>query len=126
MKKDVKIITTIVTTHTLVLISEDLKDNLIKNFLDVINGYVGEDDLESLKSTASTFNACLNHIIDNKWSRLFNEGYTAMLLAPQEFDYIDNYFLVKKKQQHNKKLKLKIESLLNEKTFFVCEEDINY
>lgn len=126
MKKDIKVNTTTVTTHTLNLKGEDMKDNMIKSFLSVIEDYVREDDLQSLKMITATFNVCLNYIVDKKWSRLFNEGYTAMLLSAEEFAFIDHFFLSKKKEQHNEKLELKIESLLDEQPFFVCEENIHY
>lgn len=115
-----------VTTFTIELDGKELKKNLINNFLTTLNNQSEDTDLQDLLLLTADMNKCLNYLNTSHWARLFNEGYTAMLLSPEVFDYVDKYFLDKKKAKHNNSLELKIRGLSGNVDLFVYEDDINY
>lgn len=101
-----------ITKHILEVNAEDLQKNLCNNFMDILNDYLGES-VDDLKTNVAAFHKVLQLIGNYDWRSVFSEGYTMMVLSPDDFDFVDNFFQSKKNGRAYKNDELEIRIMKN-------------
>lgn len=74
--------------------AEDLKNNLVESFLDIIADYKYES-VEDLEVQVSFFRDALKDIQEGNWRKLFNDGPTMLMLGSETFEYVEQFFAEK-------------------------------
>lgn len=117
-----------ISKHVIVIEAQVLSDNLIKNFLEIINDC--SDDIRSLMSQVNAFSEALQDAKTDRWYNLFSQGYTMMMLPAQEMKFVEDYFAKKEKSDHKEVYKndeLVLEIVHNDHVVcIVDEEQIDY
>lgn len=117
-----------ISKHVIVIEAQVLSDNLIKNFLEIINDC--SDDIRSLMSQVNAFSEALQDAKTDRWYNLFSQGYTMMMLPAQEMKFVEDYFAKKEKSDHKEVFKndeLVLEIVHNDHVVcIVDEEQIDY
>jgi|688.fasta_scaffold935713_2 hypothetical protein len=113
-----------INKHIIEISAEEAKNRIVESFLDIIKDYASED-IDDLKVQTSILDECVNDIRDNNWRKLFNEGYTMMILDREVFDFVEDFFIKKNKYQYSAELEIVIKTE-NGDAFIVPEKYIQY
>ena len=111
------------TIHTLKVQVDDLKRNLLQNFICLLHDEKDED-VDVIESDVNRLSDCLNWINKSKASYAFAEGYTMMLLNPKDFDEVEHYF--NNLQTENSSLEIVIVAENGNTLEVVHEESVAY
>lgn len=79
------------TSHTINATEEQLKRNLYSSYLDLLTDGLG-DDVEYFEQYAHMLSSAIQDIEKLGFKELFKDGYTMMLLDPNDFNFVDEWF----------------------------------
>jgi len=117
----------IITKHRLEVNAADLKSRLVENFLDIINDFAVES-IEDLDIQVTAFKNCIREIRDNNWRKIFNDGFTMMLLDKEAMDFVEDFFEKKHKYKFEKEY-TELEILVKDEqgnSWIIEECNVNY
>jgi hypothetical protein len=83
------------TRHTITMERDKAKYNLINSFVALLKDQCrieGFEDVEMIEADIDRMTDCLGQINKGNFKDVFGDGYTMMILEPEDFDYVDNFF----------------------------------
>lgn len=79
------------TLHTINTTEENLKKNFYSSYLDILTDGL-KDDIEYFEHDVHRLSSAIQDIEKLGFTELFKEGYTMMLLDPNYFNFVDEWF----------------------------------
>ena len=64
--------------------------------IDILKDHASED-IDDLKTQISLFDECIEDVKNNNWKKLFQEGYTMMILDRDTTNFVEDFFIKKSK-----------------------------
>jgi hypothetical protein len=118
-----------ITKYSIEISAEEAKNRIVDNFLDILKDYAAED-IEDLKTQTSLFDECIEDVKNNNWKKLFQEGFTMMILDQEAMDFVEDFFIRKNKYHlhegiHPSELEIVVKTQ-NGESFIVPEKFIQY
>ena len=80
------------TLHTINTTEDQLKRNLYSSYLDIFTDGLKEDTVEFLEHDVHRLSSAIQDIEKLGFTELFKDGYTMMLLDPNDFNFVDKWF----------------------------------
>ena len=80
------------TLHTINATEEQLKRNLYSSYLDIFTDGLKEDTVEFMENDVHRLSEAIQTVDKHGFVSLFKEGYTMMLLDPNDFNFVDKWF----------------------------------
>lgn len=114
-----------ITKYSVEVEKNDLKNRLIKNFIDVINDYA-DADIEDLRLQVDSFSECLENVSKGDWEKLFSTGYTPMMLDKETMEAVERFFYDKKHKEHATSTELEIVVVDDDWKHYIREIHIDY
>jgi len=111
------------TLHTINATEEKLKKNLYDSYLDILKDCLKEDTAEYFENEAHMLSEAIQTVDKHGFASLFKDGYTMMLLDPQDFNFIDRWF--NKPGSGNENLQVVV-TKSNGSVEIISDEDLSY
>lgn len=117
--------------RTVVRISED---EAVQNFKESYQDVIMDSDQEEIAEMAKNFYDDCKNIKDRNYRKLFRDGMTMMLLGPEAFKAVDDYFLTKRKfdrqaaeeSSYTYKMELVVVIDCGDEMITIEEQDVSY
>ena len=114
---------TTVTLHKIHTTEERLKRNFYSAYSDIFTDNLKEDTVEFFEHDAHRLSSAIQTIDKHGFASLFRDGYTMMLLNPNDFEFVDKWF--NKPGSADEELQIIIEKK-NGSIEIVSPEDLSY
>ena len=80
-----------ITLHTINTTEENLKRNLYSSYLDIFTDGLKEDTVDFFENDVHRLSDAIQTIDKHGFASLFKDGYTMMLLDPNDFDFVERF-----------------------------------
>ena len=112
------------TTQTKVVLEIEAQD-LVKRFVecqcDIVKDTV---EIEDIITVMEDFKGVLQLMVEGKWTVVFREGWTMVVLPDAESEYVENFFTDKRQKFLSSAETLELRITQGDKSWIVPEDDI--
>ena len=112
---------TTTTQYQINTTEEQLKKNIFSAYLNILNDSF-QDDIEYFEQDVHRISGVIADINKSGFRSIFQDGYTMMLLSPDDFSFVEKWF---RDEKPNQSLQVVIK-MSNGETEIVDDEDLSY